>query len=215
MAVLGARQRSAPHQGSRYKLRSHPGAILLDVLAEPSYIHAVARRDELQQQVRDALVHLHDVVYLQTHPLARIATLKPAAASRREAGLALRERLLATIEALRPTVNRRTSRLAPRPSSPRPAVYRRDRSGRGRHSARVGKSQFYREHERALAAVTSLVAETWTATKPKELADGAVGGEAPSSVVTHLPRSSTSFVGRKPELKILAAGLWAARDRAC
>src|SRR5205814_2076040 len=55
--------------------------------------------DLLDRQVRDALAHLHDLPYLQTHPLAEKIGPSPTPA---HMGVWLHERLLKAIEALRP-----------------------------------------------------------------------------------------------------------------
>ncbi len=62
----------------------------------PDLTHA-----EFGRLVREALGHLYDPVYLQTHPLARLLPATPGA---RATGLgkALRQSLLDAIEALRP-----------------------------------------------------------------------------------------------------------------
>ena len=62
----------------------------------------------LERAVRDALAHVYDPVYLQTHPLHRLLPdgppREPSAAGRSGAGAgrALRRRLLEALAALRP-----------------------------------------------------------------------------------------------------------------
>src|SRR5437867_3259020 len=62
----------------------------------------VQRGAALDQQVRDALTHLHDLPYLQTHPLARLLELDPATRAPTP-GHVLQERLLGAIQRLRPS----------------------------------------------------------------------------------------------------------------
>ena len=52
--------------------------------------------------MRDALRHLYDPVYLQTHPLTRLALSAAPGGPEATAGAALRRCLLETIEALQP-----------------------------------------------------------------------------------------------------------------
>jgi predicted ATPase len=174
--------------------------------------------------VRDALTHLYDPAYLQTHALASA----PGAASHPgeapsmgaatgpppiEAGRALRRRLLRAIASLRPEGK---------------AV---DISGFGRihrllelryvealepsavmvHLG-LEKSQYYREHARALDAVVSLLAQEWapalavpspgvTALAPAGAAP--LGPEAGYTVAPGagpVPAPLTRFVGRARQL---------------
>ena len=59
------------------------------------------RRADFERAARDALAHLYDVVYLQTHPLAALALARAERPSA-GAGQALRQALVEAIEALRP-----------------------------------------------------------------------------------------------------------------
>ncbi len=163
--------------------------------------------------VRDALLRLDDPAALQTHPLAqRLATETAAGAGPARAGAALRGRLLHAIARLGPEGRaggagagaRRRHRLLElryvEALDPR-AVQRR---------LGIEKSQYYREHARALATLAAVLTEG---------APGAAGGPArpgpgsaappplrsaaptpgrPSSVA--LPRPLTSFVGREREV---------------
>ena len=120
---------------------------------------------ELARLVRDALARLYDPVFLQSHPLARMLPLPPGADGRGSAGAAragrvLRHRLLDVLARLRPEGKageaaagawrrhrllelRYVEALAP------PAV---------RAQLGIEKSQYYREHARALAAVVAALA---------------------------------------------------------
>ena len=61
-----------------------------------------ARADSVRH-VRDALAHLYDLAYLQTHPLALLLRPPPAGyAAPTAPAKALRQRLLEAIDALRP-----------------------------------------------------------------------------------------------------------------
>jgi hypothetical protein len=149
----------------------------------------VPRQDEFERQVRDALVHLHDVVYLQTHPLAAVDIVGEGAASRRDAGHVLRDRLLATIEGLRPK-----TRDAP-PETQRGYLVLQLRYVEGLDPATAGarlglaRSQFYREQERALRAVSH----------PPELDD------QEALIVRTVPLSSVSDLLMSSELGELTA----------
>ncbi len=55
----------------------------------------------LDRLVHDALVHLHDPTYLQTHPLAHLVATR-GSRGERQLGEALRRCLLEAVEALRP-----------------------------------------------------------------------------------------------------------------
>src|SRR5690242_15120842 len=61
------------------------------------------RRTDFGRDVCDALAHLHDLAYLQTHPLTRrMSAVLPGEGG--QTGRVLRAVLLEAIEALRPTV---------------------------------------------------------------------------------------------------------------
>jgi sugar lactone lactonase YvrE len=111
------------------------------------------------RQIRDALSDLYDPAALRGHPLWM--TLAPDQEDAQGSnGTALRDRLLQAIEALRP---------APRvdPASKAWLVYRilqlRYVEARAptdvQHELAMSKSQYYREHEAALASVTALLRE--------------------------------------------------------
>ena len=169
------------------------------------------RQDELESQVRDALAHLNDVVYLQTHPLAELAPVANAVAPHRGPGHALREQLLAAIEGLRPSARDSTSEIN------RGYLVLQLRYVEGLDPAAagarlgLGRSQFYREQERALRAVTSVVAATWARQHAAEVMTPSPDqhGRVESA---WLPRPSTSFVGRSGELTTI--GNMFDRDRA-
>lgn len=116
--------------------------------------------EEFTELVRDALIHLYDPAHLQTHPLqAYLSGGAPPLASRDKR---LRKALLDAIESLRPAAQRETAGSAWR-------AYRilELRYVEGNEVSEViaqialSKSQYHREHSRALTAVASLLWETW------------------------------------------------------
>ena len=121
--------------------------------------HSTAVPKEFRDLVRDALLHLHDPPYLQTHPLAQA---RPADSDALARGKWLYNLLLDGIAALRPP--------AGTPISSRPwRTYRllELRYLDGRDVADVvdrlaiSRIQYYRDHQRALDAVTSILWDRW------------------------------------------------------
>jgi CheY-like chemotaxis protein len=113
-----------------------------------------AALDPLEEQVRDALLHLYDVAYLQTHPLAGLGGGDGSALR----GKALLQTLLDAVAAL----------------EPRPGTAAGSPAWRGYHllelryleglsvneaveQLAVSRTQYRRDHRRALGAVTSLL----------------------------------------------------------
>ena len=152
-------------------------------------------------QVRDALAHLHDLPYLAGHPLAREADGVPA-----RAGRALHARLLEAIGSLRA----------------RPGDGPGDRTHRllelryvealtsAEVCARLGVSQgeYYRAHQRGVAAVASLLGPS---ARPDPLAPTPPGPSASVSTAAPgaafrgaAPRPLTSFIGRSGEIAEVA-----------
>jgi CheY-like chemotaxis protein len=115
--------------------------------------------EELEELLRDALLHLYDPGRLQGHPLLRYIAAAPVAAPR---GKALRQALLDAIEALRPGAGVPAASRAWR-------LYRilELRYVEGQDVAPVieqmalSKSQYHREHQRALQALASVLVEKW------------------------------------------------------
>ena len=114
------------------------------------------------RQVRDALAHVYDPVYLQTQPLARGLGAPPGEAAGR--GRATRPaepapRLLDAIARLRPEGK---AGEVPGGGGALPAAGAALREALGPPAVQeqlgVEKSQYYREHARALAALVSLLA---------------------------------------------------------
>src|SRR6266496_227285 len=73
-----------------------------------SRVAAPTPGDDVHRSVRDALAHLNDLAYLQTHVLTRAI---PAEGREGQAGAALRDALLRAIESLHP--NARTATGSP------------------------------------------------------------------------------------------------------
>jgi predicted ATPase len=143
--------------------------------------------DPSAKLVRDALERLHDVPYLQTHPLADAAG----------GGRALQRKLLAAIEALggeEPNRGRAHRLLVLRyvDALPAPAIQR---------ELGLAKTQYYEDHARAVAAVASLV-------DPARSEPVADARRAPSH---NLPAQLTSFVGREKEVAAIRDLLSASR----
>src|SRR5262245_25027170 len=150
-------------------------------------------------QVRDALAHLYAPGHLQTHPLAALV----GGSDRAGRGRALRRALLDAVDALKP----------PRegaPGSPAARRYqlltRRYLDGlspeAGQRELLIGRSADYREHQRAVEAVASLVRDRLGAAR----VDGgggpaatATAPPAPAAASGALPLYLTSFVGREAE----------------
>jgi predicted ATPase len=151
-------------------------------------------RDDWQNWVRDALANVHDPVYLQSHPLAQTLLQDGIGGAAPHAGRALQRILLDAIEQLKPAADAVTGLRTVRSYQiltlryteglDVPAVLRR---------LAIGKSLYYVEHERALAAVAALLSERL---RPAPL--------------TPLARPPASFVGRERELaqvrQLLAVG---------
>jgi predicted ATPase len=154
----------------------------------------------LAAQVQDALLHLYDPGHLQTHPLAALV----GGTERSSRGRALQRALVEAVDALKP----------PRDGAPGPKAVRRYRllklrylDGLAPEAVRrevlIGRSEYYREQQRAIEAVTSLLAERLWAARPE-----ATG--SPSSAATvaepsgRLPVYLTSFVGRRGDSAAVA-----------
>jgi hypothetical protein len=165
--------------------------------------------------VRDALARLHDSVALRTHPLAgRLAAHGPGATpghAGARAGQALRQRLLDAIARLRPEgkageaaagAQRRHRLLELRyvEALDPPAV---------QQPLGIEKSQYYRDHDRALEAVVALLGAEMSVEE-----HGSRSVSAPTAADSaggRLPQRLTSFVGRGRELAGLRPLLAGAR----
>jgi hypothetical protein len=150
---------------------------------------------DLTEQVRDALRHLYDYAYLQTHVLTRFTQQDQNGVSS-SAGQQLGRQLQAAITALQPetgstapsAANRRTRLLRLRylDEMEAPAV---------QQTLAISRSTYQREHAVALRAITSLLQKRWSGTVPAPHA-GAAGAQIGPAERTYL----TSFVGREREL---------------
>src|SRR5437773_1940042 len=109
-----------------------------------------ARRGAFVRQVRDALAHLHDFPYLQTHPLARPPARRVGTRAG-TSGRALHDQLLAAIAAVGPDEDGR-----PAGSAGRAHALLRLRYAEGLPISEVcarlgvGQSEYYREHRRGV-----------------------------------------------------------------
>jgi len=164
--------------------------------------------------VRDALRHLYDPVYLQTHPLTGVLTEQELSATPSAKGQRLRQVLLDAIAALQPaspreplTTGRRYMLLTLRYVE---ALDRDDVCAR----LAISRREYDREHQQALAAVVSLLWDTATpspapVSSPSHRPPAPVTGHAPAT--RHLPRPLTSFIGRAQEIREVRQLLTAAR----
>lgn len=145
------------------------------------------------RQVRDALTHLHDLAWLQTHAL----TSQGATAGTH--GRALQRSLLEALAALRPAsgrpgnVSAELLRLRYEADLPVDDVARR---------LAISRSEYYRQHDRGLMAVAALLRESWGPGREPHL--NAVTAPAAANA-THLPRALTRFIGREREQLEIAA----------
>jgi hypothetical protein len=151
------------------------------------------------RRVRGALAHLHDPVYLQTHPLVcHVAPDRAGGAAPVCAGGALRRALLDAIARLRP----------PGKAGDAAAPARRHRLLELRYvgaldppavQAQLGieKSQYYREHACALSALVAVLAEDLGVTP----AAGAAPGE-----LRPAPARARHEAGLAPARRRLPAG---------
>jgi CheY-like chemotaxis protein len=110
--------------------------------------------------VRDVLLHLYDHARLQTHPL--LAVLRDAETSQTARGRLLRQALLDAIEGLRPGPGTAASSSAWRPYRILELRYIQGTEvGEVAERVALSRSQYHREHNRALEAVASLLWERW------------------------------------------------------
>lgn len=175
-----------------------------DVLPEPD---ATPRQTDLARLVHDALVHLDDLAYLQTHPLARTSS-GPGGRGRWQAGHALREVLLDGIGSLRPNSRSGADSHAWRGYQILTLRYaeRRDLDDIQATLA-IGKSEYYRDHRRAVDALTSYLQERGSIGQPER---ASTERPPPRSTTASLPNANprptprlspmTTFLGREREL---------------
>jgi predicted ATPase len=159
-----------------------------------------------EEQLRDALAHLHDVPYLGAHPFAaRDRSGNP--------GRALRRELLAAVEALRPAAD-----------APAASPVRRRHAlltfryvdgleiGQVHRRLGIGRSLYFRELERALAALSDALRDRWRTDQPHPANVVVLPGRTTLHLArTALPADLTSFVGREQELPAVWRSLGGAR----
>ena len=192
------------------RLRPHSGPAVGDPLWGTG--------DRVTRLVREALAHLADPVYLQTHPLAGLVAPAGAGWPAGRAGEALRRRLLGAIADLEPPAksgergaSRRGHRLLElRYAEGLPPEAVQDQLG-------LSRAQYFREQARAVAAVASFLVpsspaadsgQTPEAPAPpvtRPAAPAATTGQAPRR--DNLPVALTSFVGRERALDAIVRRL--------
>jgi predicted ATPase/class 3 adenylate cyclase len=144
---------------------------------------------QFRERVHSALVRLSDPPALETHPLAPIAHAAEPSSRAHTPGRTLRASLLAAIGAIggddtRRAAEPRAARLARHRYIDGEAIERiRDELG-------IGRSEYFREHARAVDAIAAIVRERWAQT---------LESAPPASEGGPLPREFTSFVGRHRE----------------
>lgn len=166
-------------------------------------------RETFASQVRDALSHIHDPAYLQTHPLTRFLP-EWSSARRAVLGRALRQALLEAVESLQPTGDNASAARHSRILSMRyvEGLDARDIQA----ELAISRAQFYREHQTALEAVVSVLRGRWgidggarrgSVSFPFEvqgLAQEHRLAVEPNQPHHNLPSAMTSFVGREREI---------------
>ncbi|HEV7216175.1 MAG TPA: hypothetical protein VGP33_13755, partial [Chloroflexota bacterium] len=136
---------------------------------------------EFERLVRDALAHLYETVYLQTQPLARVAHQAEPRALHSLLGKTLYKRLLDGVDAVRPaagTASGSKAMLRYRIMELRyiegldaPTV---------QHELAISKSEYYREHGRALEAVALALWDHWDIGQPTRASAPSDLGNSPS-----------------------------------
>lgn len=139
-------------------------------------------------QVRDALANLYDPVALQAHSLTGILVDTRKRLDSPQGGAALRERLLAAIERLKPGPHVDPVARVWRPYQILQLRYIEARDpGEIQHRLAMSKSQYYRDHESAHAALVALLWEDVQAGYPVqtdlEEPDGALVGRDRTAVL--------------------------------
>ena len=176
--------------------------------------------------VRDALAHLYDPAYLQTHSLTRYLQTDPST-RKPVLGRALRQCLLEAIEALHPGAG---GPGVGGPSGGPGGGGAEGSSDLARHSRvlqlrfidrldpqevqsklAISRSQFYREQQTAIEGVSSVLEARWgvgagkTGESESQPENAPLAASSPELTITARPRHNlplqlTSFVGREREL---------------
>jgi len=116
---------------------------------------------EFEELLRDALLHLYDVAYLQTHPLARFVEI-PSGSSTALRGKLLLQTLLDAIESLRPPDGTPSNSHSWRRYRLLELRYLEALSAADVYAElAISKTQYQRDHARALEAVTLLLWDRW------------------------------------------------------
>jgi predicted ATPase len=153
-------------------------------------------------QVHDALTHLYDAPHLQIHPLALPAAREPGVPAS-SAGKALHQGITSAIESLRPEAG---DSLTPKARRGYRLLVERYVEGNAiaAVAAKLGisETEYYREQQRALAGLASLLWERWGAhwRQPNSQPRPISVSTASSHPASNLPVAITSFVGREREL---------------
>ncbi|HUX87944.1 MAG TPA: hypothetical protein VMW65_13155 [Chloroflexota bacterium] len=173
----------------------------------------------LARMVRDALIHLHDLPYLQTHPLTRML-LTETEQKRSNHGRLLQQRLLAAIQSLHPGPPGDLKK-APRGYL---LLFLRYIEGLSVSTvlARLGisQTQYYREHHQSLAAVLSLLTRTIPRTADAgvdspaftpQSRPAAGRGTTAARLASSVPSPVTSLIGREQECVVVTRLLTSSR----
>jgi predicted ATPase len=173
-------------------------------------------RSDFDDLLRDALKNLHDVAYLQTHPLTAFVPSEQHVAAI-QVGRLLAQHLRDAIAALH-------NETAPAARSEGERRYRllRLRYLEGlspelvQRELSISRSTYQREHSTALAALTSLLREQWRVANAELPEAGQTTGPrlAPPAIdpaAGGVPAQLTSFVGRRRELQTVIDMLGAGR----
>ena len=122
---------------------------------------AVVSQDELENLVRDALLHIYDVTRLVNHPLAQLVGAPPGSSATARSKLLVRS-LLDAIESFRPPPGTPGDSRAWRNYRLLELRYVGGMSASDVISQLgISKSQYQRDHARALEAITRAVCERW------------------------------------------------------
>lgn len=117
---------------------------------------------EFERSVRDALSHLYDTVYLQAHPLARVVRRSEPRLPLSLLGKTLHKSLLDSIETVRPAAGTSSASKAMLRYRIMELRYVEGLdAGSVQQELAISKSEYYREHGRALDAVLSKLWDRW------------------------------------------------------
>jgi CheY-like chemotaxis protein len=130
--------------------------------------------------VRDALLHPYDATYLQTHPLASLAeTEDSSSATTPRRGKLLLQALMSAIESLRPPPSESTDPRASRSYRLLELRYLEAMASADvQNELAISKTQYGRDHGRALLAVASLLWDRWRPTAASSAPAAASSREA-------------------------------------